>query len=486
MSVLALAERTLCAVLNPRGPGEADHTHLVQAGLGDVIADGVSLAGVGDTARAALTLREDTELTLHIRAGQGPAVDLPLQAAALLAALDPGVTTVVHRLPVLVEALTAEPGVTLRAAEKINCGILTVADHPSTHDESALTRAHGAAVALQHPDLPAVLHPPVVDAVPGAVLAMRAPAVIATIQVEANGVVGTAVPPGPTLVNIFARLPTRREQPVVMVAVPALAVVPSRQVNAVGAAVTLHKAFRAFINVCFTAGSGEALGAGTHVSCDAGSSISTAIFAKCFARGSVAHVARLADTVVSSHGVEAQGVVIAVVLTCGAFVVLCTRVIVNADVACPADAHEGAGGVDAHCVLAAVVAPLCTLIHVFTVGTVLSQSPEAISTAANGPVVQTAAHGVLHAAVPFRAEVITFTDFAAAMRQGDLLRLRTVQSWTDWTLDKLHGLILALIQDAHSRGGVARTSLSFKVGSSLKLANGFALLTAPAVHVRRS
>lgn len=126
-------------MLNPRGPGEADHTHLIQAGLGDVIADGVRLAGISDAARAALALREDTELALHIWAGQGPAVDLPLQAAALLAALDPGVAAVVHRLPILVEALTAEPGVTFRAAEKINCGILTVADHPSTHDESALT-----------------------------------------------------------------------------------------------------------------------------------------------------------------------------------------------------------------------------------------------------------------------------------------------------------------------------------------------------------
>lgn len=36
------------------------------------------------------------------------------------------------------EALTGQPWVTLRAAEKINCGILTVTDHPSAHDKAIL------------------------------------------------------------------------------------------------------------------------------------------------------------------------------------------------------------------------------------------------------------------------------------------------------------------------------------------------------------
>lgn len=53
---LALAESTLSAMFDPRGPSEANHIHLVQASFGDVITDGVGLARVGDTARAALIL----------------------------------------------------------------------------------------------------------------------------------------------------------------------------------------------------------------------------------------------------------------------------------------------------------------------------------------------------------------------------------------------------------------------------------------------
>ena len=75
---LALAESTLSAMFDPRGPSEANHIHLVQASFGDVIADGVSLARVGDTAWAALVLGEDTEFTLHPGARQGPTVNFPL------------------------------------------------------------------------------------------------------------------------------------------------------------------------------------------------------------------------------------------------------------------------------------------------------------------------------------------------------------------------------------------------------------------------
>lgn len=75
---LALAESTLSAMFDPRGPSEANHIHLVQASFGDVIADGVSLARVGDTAWAAFILGEDTEFTLHLWARQGPTVNFPL------------------------------------------------------------------------------------------------------------------------------------------------------------------------------------------------------------------------------------------------------------------------------------------------------------------------------------------------------------------------------------------------------------------------
>lgn len=43
----------------------------------------------------------------------------------------------------------------------------------------------------------------------------------------------------------------------------------------------------------------------------------------------------------------------------------CAGIVVDPDVARVADAHEGAGGVDAHGVLSAVVLPLCTLVDIW-------------------------------------------------------------------------------------------------------------------------
>lgn len=65
-----------------------------------------------------------------------------------------------------------------------------------------LAGAHGAPVAVQHPDLPAVLDLVVVDTVTGAVVAVGAPAVVASVQVEAHRVVGTGVPPRLAFIDI--------------------------------------------------------------------------------------------------------------------------------------------------------------------------------------------------------------------------------------------------------------------------------------------
>lgn len=50
----------------------------------------------------------------------------------------------------------------------------------------------------------------------------------------------------------FTRFSTWCKHPIVMVAISALTVVPSGQVNAIGTAVTLNKAVRALIDVCLT------------------------------------------------------------------------------------------------------------------------------------------------------------------------------------------------------------------------------------------
>lgn len=101
MAVLALAECALCAMLNPRRPSEANDIGFIQAGFSDVVANGVRLAGVSDTAWAALILGEDTEFAVHFWAWQGPTVNFTLQTATLLTVLYPGVTTVVGKLPTL-------------------------------------------------------------------------------------------------------------------------------------------------------------------------------------------------------------------------------------------------------------------------------------------------------------------------------------------------------------------------------------------------
>ena len=65
-------------MLNPRRSSEANDISFIQTGFSDVIANGVRLAGVSDTARAALILGEDAEFTIHLRAWQGPAVNFAL------------------------------------------------------------------------------------------------------------------------------------------------------------------------------------------------------------------------------------------------------------------------------------------------------------------------------------------------------------------------------------------------------------------------
>lgn len=54
-----------------------------------------------------------------------------------------------------------------------------------------LARADGASVIFQNPDLPVVFHLAVMDAVPSTVVPMRTSAVISTIQIKTDGVIGT-------------------------------------------------------------------------------------------------------------------------------------------------------------------------------------------------------------------------------------------------------------------------------------------------------
>lgn len=180
---------------------------LICTGLGDVVADGVGLAGVNHTAGTAFTFRHHSELTVHRRAGQRPAVYLPLQALALLAVLHPGVPTTEGEKSILVEALAAETRITLRTAKQVGRRTVTVTDHPPTHHLASLTGADGAPIIVEDPDLPIVFDLVVVDTVPGAVVSVRAAAVVAPLQVETHRVIRTGVPARLTFINVDTGLP---------------------------------------------------------------------------------------------------------------------------------------------------------------------------------------------------------------------------------------------------------------------------------------
>lgn len=228
MSVLALAQCAVGAVFDPGRAAEAGDAVLVLAGLGDVVADSVSLARVRDTAWAALALGHQCEVTVHRRAGQRPAVHLTLQTLAALAAVDPGVSAGVGQQAVLMQTLGREARVTLRTAEQIQRGIVAVTHHPSAQDTARLTGADGASVTVQHPDLSAVLDLGVLDAVSGAVVSVRAAAVVASVQIEADRVVSAGAAARPALIDVFAGLSVGGVHLVVMVTVPTLAVIPAR------------------------------------------------------------------------------------------------------------------------------------------------------------------------------------------------------------------------------------------------------------------
>lgn len=62
------------------------------------------------------------------------------QTLALLAVLHPRVAAAVGEQAVLVEALAAQAGVALGAAEQVGVGVVAVAHHPTAHHLASLVR----------------------------------------------------------------------------------------------------------------------------------------------------------------------------------------------------------------------------------------------------------------------------------------------------------------------------------------------------------
>lgn len=73
-----MAKCALCAMFDPGGAAEAHDTVFILAGFGDVIANTLSQAWVGDAAWAAFALGYHSEVAMCRRAQQRPAVHLSL------------------------------------------------------------------------------------------------------------------------------------------------------------------------------------------------------------------------------------------------------------------------------------------------------------------------------------------------------------------------------------------------------------------------
>lgn len=97
--------------------------------------------------------------------------------------------------------------------------------------------------------------------------------------------------------------------------------------------------------------------------------------------------------------VKTQGILVTIVEPAETLVMFCAGIVVDPDVTCVADAHEGAGGVNTHGVLSAVVLPFSTLINIFTIGVIISQWTETILTNTAVSCLQVHTVRVLHAAV---------------------------------------------------------------------------------------
>lgn len=188
----------------------------------------------------------------------------------------------------------------------------------------------------------------------------------------------------------------------------------------------------------------------------------------------------------SPHRIETEGILGAAVQSAHTLIMLRAAVVIDPDVARVADTHEGAGGVDTHGVLPAVVLPFCTLIDIFTVCVVVSERAEAVLAAAAGPSLQVDTVRVLHTAVALRTEVVTSADFAAPVGEGDLLGLWTVEFRTGASHDDpMHGPLPALGQLASARVIMHCFLISLHQLFFSEMAYRLALHAAGTLHVGR-
>lgn len=234
---------------------EAGDAGGVLACLPDVIRQVVSQAGVCDAARATLALRHRRVLAHQHGANQRPAVHLPLHAAALLAAVQPGRSTAVKRASTLVQTLAAGPVVTSRTAEQILIRVSTVTWSPPAVRLSVLAGADSTAVEAGFPVLSVASDLLLLWTVAAAARTRCTNAVVASREVHTHTVVPAGVCLQTALIDVNAGAPIEQVGAIVMETTSAFTVVPAGQVDTAGVVVALNQALGALVDICLAAAS---------------------------------------------------------------------------------------------------------------------------------------------------------------------------------------------------------------------------------------
>lgn len=227
----------------------------ILACLPDVVGKVVGQARVCDTARAALALRYCRVFAHQHGTNQRPAIHLPLHAAALLAAVQPGCSAAVERASTLVQTLAAGPVVTAGTAKQIFLCVFTVTGSPPAVCLAVLAGAYSTAVKAGFPVFSVASDSLFLWAVAAAARTGRTHAVVASREVHAHAVIPAGVCLQTALIDVNAGAPIEQVGAIVMETTSAFTVVPAGQVDTAGVVVALNQDLCALIDICLTVAS---------------------------------------------------------------------------------------------------------------------------------------------------------------------------------------------------------------------------------------
>lgn len=239
----------------PRISTEADGACGVLTRLPDVIRQVVSQARVCDASRATLALCHRHVIAHQHRANQRPAVHLPLHAAALLAAIQPGCSAAVECASTLVQTLAAGSVVTAGTAEQILIWVSAVTGSPPAVCLPVLAGAYSTAIKIRFPVISVASDSIFLWAVTAAARTRRTHTVVASREVHTHTVIPAGVCLQTALIDVNAGAPIEQVGAIVMETTSAFTVVPAGQVDTAGVVVALNQTLCTLVNICLAAAS---------------------------------------------------------------------------------------------------------------------------------------------------------------------------------------------------------------------------------------